>query len=227
MAAEARCREHMICPLPRASEMSALTAAARGAIGAEEGLYDLPRRAVERAMKVQDVIMRAMSGALAWLHAAEILGIDPRSLRRWRARYEADQMLGLTDRRQLPSRAQGAGGRSRARRAALPRALRGLQRAALPPARPARPRGDTVLQFGETASRSRKPGWSTKHRARGRHRRRREPRACFGELLHIDGSTHAWFALAPEVRPTLLAVPDDATNRVLYAQFWEAERPRR
>jgi hypothetical protein len=32
--------------------------------------------------------------------------------------------------------------------------------------------------------------------------------------------------LAPEVRPTLLTVPDDATNRVLYAQFWEAESTR-
>ena len=51
-------------------------------------------------------------------------------------------------------------------------------------------------------------------RVRGRHRRRREPRACFGELLHIDGSTHAWCALAPEVRPTLIAGPDDATNHV-------------
>ena len=66
-------------------------------------------------------------------------------------------------------------------------------------------------------------GLVPKRRPRGRHRRRREPRACFGELLHIDGSRHPWFALAPESRATLIAVPDDATNRVLYAQFWEAE----
>src|SRR2546422_7295058 len=59
--------------------------------------------AVERAMKRQEVILRALSGALSWLQAADILGIDPRSLRRWRARYEADQMIGLYDRRQLPS----------------------------------------------------------------------------------------------------------------------------
>jgi hypothetical protein len=66
-------------------------------------------------------------------------------------------------------------------------------------------------------------GLVPKKRARGRHRRRREARACFGELLHLDGSSHAWFALRPAERPTLLTVPDDATNRVLYAQFWEAE----
>ena len=38
-------------------------------------------------------------------------------------------------------------------------------------------------------------GLVKKHRARGRHRRRREPRACFGELLHLDGSLHPWLAL--------------------------------
>src|SRR5256885_15469143 len=58
--------------------------------------------AVERAMKVQEVIMRALSGALTWLQAADILGIDPRSLRRWRARYQAHRVLGLYDRRPLP-----------------------------------------------------------------------------------------------------------------------------
>src|SRR5438445_10995849 len=59
--------------------------------------------AVERAMKRQEVILRALSGALSWLQAADILGIDPRSLRRWRARYEGDQVIGLYDRPQLPS----------------------------------------------------------------------------------------------------------------------------
>jgi hypothetical protein len=38
--------------------------------------------AVERAMKIQEVILRAMSGALTWLQAADILGMHPRSLRR-------------------------------------------------------------------------------------------------------------------------------------------------
>src|SRR6266542_2285604 len=45
--------------------------------------------AVERAMKIQEVIMRALSGAITWLQAADILGLDPRSVRRWRARYDA------------------------------------------------------------------------------------------------------------------------------------------
>jgi hypothetical protein len=47
--------------------------------------------------------LRALRGALTWIQAADILGIDPRSLRRWRARYAADEQLGLYDRRLLPS----------------------------------------------------------------------------------------------------------------------------
>src|SRR4030095_10565480 len=41
--------------------------------------------AVERAMKIQEVILRAMSGALTWLQAAELLGLDPRSSLSWRS----------------------------------------------------------------------------------------------------------------------------------------------
>ena len=40
--------------------------------------------AMERAMKVQEVIMRALSGQLTWLQAADILGRSPRSIRRLR-----------------------------------------------------------------------------------------------------------------------------------------------
>src|SRR5260370_1863114 len=44
---------------------------------------------VERAMKMQEVILRVLSGALTWLQAADILDLDPRTLRRWRARVDA------------------------------------------------------------------------------------------------------------------------------------------
>jgi hypothetical protein len=64
-------------------------------------------------------------------------------------------------------------------------------------------------------------GLVAKHRPRGRHRRRREPRPCFGELLHLDGSRHRWLALVPDRWFTLLAVVDDATKRLLYAQLGE------
>jgi hypothetical protein len=42
-----------------------------------------------------------------------------------------------------------------------------------------------------------------------------------GELLHLDGSRHRWLALGPEQWVTLIAVVDDATKRLLYAQLHE------
>ena len=56
-------------------------------------------RAVERAMKVQEVILRAISGQILWMQAAEIIGISDRSMRRWKQRYEDYGYDGLFDRR--------------------------------------------------------------------------------------------------------------------------------
>jgi hypothetical protein len=43
-----------------------------------------PRAAVERAMKVQEVILRAMAKKITWWQTAEIIGISDRSMRHWR-----------------------------------------------------------------------------------------------------------------------------------------------
>ena len=60
--------------------------------------------AVERAMKVQEVILRAVDGKLTWLQAADILGRSPRSIRRLRWKLEHFGYDGLFDRRrQTPS----------------------------------------------------------------------------------------------------------------------------
>ena len=39
-----------------------------------------PQDAVERSMKVRDVIVHAIAGQLSWLKAVEILGLSPRKL---------------------------------------------------------------------------------------------------------------------------------------------------
>ncbi len=58
-----------------------------------------PASAGERAMKVQEVILRAVDGRLKWYQAAEILGISDRQMRRWKYRYERFGYDGLFDRR--------------------------------------------------------------------------------------------------------------------------------
>jgi transposase len=53
----------------------------------------------ERAMKVQEVILRAMAKRITWWQAAEIIGISERQMRRWQRRYDEHGYKGLTDRR--------------------------------------------------------------------------------------------------------------------------------
>jgi transposase len=181
-----------------------------------------PQAAWERAMTVQEVMLKALSGELHWFRAAEILGWSPRTLRRWRERFETHGHTGLIDRRLLRPSAR------RVPPAQVEQVLR-LYRE--------RYAGFNVRHFHQIARREhgvtvsysfvkhtlQAAGLVKRHRARGRHRRRREPRACFGELLHLDGSTHPWLALRPEARQTLIAIPDDATNCVLHAALYRTE----
>src|SRR3954470_23241977 len=165
-----------------------------------------PDAAWERVMTVQEVMLKALSGELHWYRAAEILGWSPRTVRRWRERYEAVGYSGLIDKRLLrPSH-----------RCVPPHQVEQVLRLYRE-----RYRGFNVRHFHEIARRDHGVTVSysfvkqvlqaarlvTRHRARGRHRLRREPRACFGELLHLDGSPHAWFA-GREDRPCLIAVVD-------------------
>src|SRR5436309_2264355 len=64
------------------------------------GMVSYTQAAMERAMKVQEVILRAMAKKITWWQAAEIIGISDRQMRRWRERYEAFGYDGLFDRRQ-------------------------------------------------------------------------------------------------------------------------------
>src|SRR6266849_983666 len=181
-----------------------------------------PGAAWERAMRVQEVLLKALSGELHWFRAADILGMHPRSLRRWRERYEQFGYHGLIDKRyERPSK-------RRVPFAEVERVVR-LYRE--------RYRGFNVRHFHQIVRREhavtlsysyvkaalQTAGLVKKRRPRGRHRRRREPRACFGELLHLDGSTHPWLAAVPDLRPCLIAIPDDATNQVLHAALYPSE----
>ena len=180
-----------------------------------------PEGAWERAMTVQEVLLKAIAGELHWFRAAEILGWSPRTVRRWRERYEAFGYSGLIDKRLL---------RPSVRRVSPPQVEQVLRLYR------ERYAGFNVRHFHQIARREhgvtvsysfvkqalQAAGLVKKHRARGRHRLRREPRACFGEMLHLDGSVHEWFT-DRDVRPCLIAVSDDATKRVLHAALYPSE----
>lgn len=175
----------------------------------------------ERAMRRQDVILRAISGELTWFAAAEILQMTPRNLRRWRERYERWGYNGLIDKRRCPSK-------KRVPMAELERVLR-LYREHYAGFNGRHFHEIVCREYGITLSYSyvkqalQQAGLLPKRKPRGRHFRRREPRACFGELLHLDGSRHPWLALVPDARATLITIVDDATSALLYAQLWPQE----
>lgn len=186
----------------------------------EEVVMTYTRAAVERAMKVYEVLVQALKERQPWIQVAEVLGVSTRTVRRLRWRYEHDGFDGLFDHRhQRPS----------PRRVPLAEVQRVLRLYA------ERYAGFNVRHFHQIARREYGVTVSYsfvkkalqaaqlvgKRRPRGRHRRRREPRPCFGELVHLDGSLHAWLALDPAAQQTLIAVVDDATKRLLYAQLTE------
>jgi transposase len=179
-----------------------------------------PRAAVERAMKVQEVILRAMAKKITWWQAAEIVGISDRQMRRWRERYEEHGYDGLMDRR------RGKPSSKRVPLAEVEQVL-GLYRDKYFDL--------NVRHFHEKLSEEHGIGLSytwvkralqgaglvARERKRGVHRKRRERRPLPGMLLHIDGSHHQWFQ--DERWYDLIVILDDATSEIYYAQLVEEE----
>jgi transposase len=62
-----------------------------------ESSQSIPAAEVERMMKLQDVLLKAMAKRISWLSAAEIIGVTPRTMRRWRERMEEQGYDGLRD----------------------------------------------------------------------------------------------------------------------------------
>src|SRR6202043_3218680 len=179
-----------------------------------------PRAAMERAMKVQDVMLQAMAKKITWWQAAEILGISDRHMRRWRERYVEEGYNGLFDRRRgQPARRRAAGGAGGAG-FALDRGknfdLNGQHfHEKLQAEHGIELRYPWVKQALQGA------GLVARGRKRGAHRKRRERRPLPGMLLHIDGSRHQWFQ--DERWYDLIVILDDAASEIYYAQLVEEE----
>ena len=184
----------------------------------------IPAAVVERAMKMQEVILRAMAKRITWGQAAEIIGISDRQMRRWHRRYERFGYDGLWHRRC---------GRPSPRRVPLAQAERVL---ALYRERyfdfnvrhfheKLREEHGISLSYTWVKLALQGAGLVRKNRRRGVHRRRRPRRPLPGMLLHLDGSSHPWLGNA-RLRYDLLVVLDDATGEIYYAQLVEQESTR-
>jgi len=178
---------------------------------------------MERMMKLQDVLLKAMAKKITWWTAAEIIGVSDRTIRRWRERLEEEGYKGLADRRK---------GKPSFRRVPLKTAeevfrlfqeryydlnVRHFQEKL-------REEHGIELSYTWVYQALVGAGLVQKKRRRGKHRRRRERRPMVGMLLHIDGSKHRWFS--DERWYDLLAILDDANSEIYYAQLVEEESTR-
>ena len=179
-----------------------------------------PKAAMERAMKVQDVMLQAMAKKITWWQAAEILGISDRHMRRWRERYVEEGYNGLLDRR------RGKPSRRRVPVATVEKVF-ALYREKYFDLNVQHFHEKLQAEHGIELSYTwvkqalQGAGLVARGRKRGAHRKRRERRPLPGMLLHIDGSRHQWFQ--DERWYDLLVILDDATSEIYHAQLVEEE----
>jgi transposase len=179
--------------------------------------------AVERAMKVQEVILRAAAKKITWIQAAEILGVSPRHMRRWKEKYERFGFHALFD---------GRRGRTSPRRVpsgVLEEVLR-LYRERYFDLNVRHFHEKLTAEHGLSVSYTwakgvlQGAGLVKRQPRRGTHRKRRARRPLPGMLLHIDASQHRWFG--DERWHDLIVILDDATSRIYYAQLVAEESTR-
>jgi transposase len=178
---------------------------------------------MERMMKVQDVLLKAMAKKITWWDAAEIIGVTDRTMRRWRKRMEAGGYAGLADRRK---------GQPSVRRIPLDtveQVLRLYKETYFDLNmrhfhEKLQSEHDIHLSYSWVQQALQGAGLVARQRKHGKHRRRRERRPMAGMLLHIDGSKHQW--LSDQRWHDLIVILDDATSEIYYAQLVEEESTR-
>lgn len=181
------------------------------------------QKARERAMKVEEVLLRVASGEHTFWQAVRILNRSARHVRRLLQRYRQGGFPALLD---------GRTGRPSAKRMpwAVAEQVLGLYREKYFDFSVRhfheKLREEHGITYGYSCIKAllQGAGLVAKARKRGPHRRRRARRPMAGMLLHIDGSRHQWFG--DERWYDLLVVLDDATSEVYYAQLVEEESTR-
>ena len=184
-------------------------------------MRDYPARVWERAMKIKEVITRAISGSINWIQAAEILGMSDRQLRRWRNRWGNHGYDGLFDRRaQRPSP-------KRVPLADVEKVL-GLYREKYFDfnvkhfVEKLREEHQVQLSYTWIKTALQTAGLVQRYRKRGAHHKKRERKPLAGMMLHVDGSRHQWIP-GLDGYQDMIVIFDDATSEMYYARLVDEE----
>jgi len=172
-----------------------------------------------RFMRFEEVYGRRSGGRLTMSEAADILGVDERTFRRWSRRYEEHGADGLVD---------GRMGRASHRRAPVDEVAKML---ALFEThyfdfnvrhfhQKLQTRHGSTRSYAWVKNKLQETGKILKAKSSGTHRRKRPRKPLPGMMLHQDGSTHEW---VPGVKWDLIITFDDATSELYSAFFVEQE----
>lgn len=181
-----------------------------------------PKVVERRAMFEREVILKGLAGELKWVQVAEICGLSYRQIQRKRQSFQLHGIVGLLDgRRGQPSK----------RRVSPEEASRILElwRREYSLYNVKHFHECLVSDHGVTQSYTfvkgllQSAGYVKRMKGRGGHRKRRDRRPVFGQMVHLDGSDHEWLALCPGARQVLLLVIDDATSLILSGWLFDAE----
>ncbi len=180
-----------------------------------------PIRALERAMKIKEVITRAMGGLITWMQAAEIIGITDRSMRRWRKRLGTGGYEALLDRRRRRPSAK------RIDIAEVEKVLRLYREKYFDLnvkhfVEKLRREEKVALSYTWVKTALQNAGLVKRYAKRGPHRRKRPRRPLTGMMLHVDGSRHRWIPGLDQYQD-LVVIFDDATSEVYDVQLVEEE----
>src|SRR5437870_1875659 len=180
-----------------------------------------PVRALERAMKIKEVITRAMSGQFTWSQAAETVGVADGCMGGWRERLSTGGYAELLDRRTRRPSAK------RIEMAVVEKVLRLYREKYF---------DLNVKHFVEKLHREEQislsytwvktalqnAGLVQRYRKRGPHRKKRPRRPLTGMMLHVDGSRHRWIPGLDQYQD-LVVIFDDATSEVYDVQLVDEE----
>lgn len=169
-------------------------------------------------MRFEEIYQQRIEKRLSMEEAAKLLGVCPRTVRRWTRRYEEEGIEGLADKR-LERAAHNSAPVDE-----VSRLLNLFE---------TRYRDFNVSHFYDkyrlehqghrsytwVKSCLQEAGLAKKAKKRGQHRRQRPRQPMKGMMLHQDGSTHAW---VEKEYWDLIVTLDDADSEI-YSAFFEPE----
>lgn len=172
-----------------------------------------------RLMRFEELYERRSGGRLTMCEAADILGVDERTFRRWSRKYEENGADGLVD---------GRIGKASHRRAPVDEVSEML---ALFETdyydfnvkhfhQKFQTTHGSTRSYAWTKNKLQENGKVAKQRGCGTHRRKRPRKPLPGMMLHQDGSSHEW---VPGAKWDLIITFDDATTELYSAFFVEEE----